>query len=306
MLNNVITQPKQMPRPRLGGRHRRRREAQYLVWAPRESAVRIEYSSEVLREAARAEKGVLYGKRDGATFRVTAARREQPVEGDPRLASLDLLGTFASRPRGEIFLTDSDIEHLELTGGSIALVMAGTNAGFFVYEPDGAIQTIKSYREFSFADPPAKEKLLAFPKQRIALACVAVFACALALGEFLRTPPLALAVHEDAGQLLICWNRNTFAAPARLEISDGSWHDWIPVYSDLSSATYVRRTTDVQVRLIAGRRSETAHFVAAGPSPALREDVERLESEASALRAQLEAGQSRIALLQTRITRQLK
>lgn len=295
------------------GRFHRARDASCLVWAPRESAVRIEYSNEVVREAGRLERGVLYGTRKGATLRVAAARREQSVHGDPRLAGLELLGTFASRPRGEVFLTDPDIEHLELTGGSIALVVAATKAGFFVYEPDGTLQTIRSYQEFSIA-PRAPAPKRRRPTRQSLTRWIAAAGAALMLApvvvllwrDFTRTRPLGLAMREEADQLRISWNRNAFKFPARLEIADGNQREWIPVNAGLAGITYLRRTGDVQVRLIAGARSETAHFVGGEPSYAVRQDIAHLESEASRLRAELQRGQERAALLQKRIQRRLK
>src|SRR5580704_9173001 len=82
-------------------RVQRKTASQNRVWAPPESPVRIEYSMEVLREAARHERGLLYGIRDGATVRLIAARRDQ-ANRDDRLARLDLLGIYALRARGEI------------------------------------------------------------------------------------------------------------------------------------------------------------------------------------------------------------
>ena len=130
------------------------------VWAPPESPVRIEYSDEVLRQAARYEKGMLYGVRNPG--RNPGARRppQKATRAPPALPRLELLGTFAFRARGEVFLTETNLDHLQRTAGSsIALVIAGPNAGFFVYQPDGAIETIKSYLEFPVADrPPAPRR----------------------------------------------------------------------------------------------------------------------------------------------------
>lgn len=282
------------------------RTAAYRVWSPPETSVRIEYSIEVLREAARAQKGVLYGARDGATVRVIAARRKQCANDDPRLAGLELVGTFAARPRGEIFLTEADLEHLEITGGSIALAIAGTNAGFFVYEPDGAIQTIKSHREFSFAALPPPRKNTRPPKRWIALALIAAVIL-LSSRRLAPAHPLALQVRESAGQLLISWNRN--ASATRLEIEDGDARDWIPV-TNLASATYVRSSGDVRIRLIDGARGETAHFVGEAPMSApandITRDIARLQADASALRARLEAGRLRTAQLEERIRRRIQ
>lgn len=269
----------------------------YRVWAPPQSPVQIEYSNEVLRQAARHERGVLYGVRDGSRFRVVAARRTR----DSRLSQLDLLGIFACRERGEVFLTELNLEHLELTGGSMAMVVAGTNAGFFVYEPGGVMQTIRSYQEFSLpADPaPASPK----PDRRrvwISLACLAALAFPIVTRAFPRSRQLDLTVRENARQLRISWNPAAFPS-ARLEISDGNEQTWIPVARGLSSATYVPLTGDVRIRLIAGRRSENAHFIGSDPVDPLKE----LRSEAETLRTELARRRQRIAALQSEVQRTL-
>jgi hypothetical protein len=290
-----------------------RNVAQYRVWAPTESSVRVEYSMEVLREAARHERGVLYGIRDGASVRVVAARRDQAGQ-DPRLSKLELLGTFACRARGEVFLTELNLEHLERTGGSLALVVAGTNAGFFVYEPDGAIQTIQSYQEFApFDRTPVSVRM---PKPRpdrrnlwISLACLTVLAIPVIAPAFPRGRPLALSVREESSELRISWASHAFPS-ARLEISDGADQTWIPVPSDLSSATYVPRTAEVNIRLIAGTRSESAHFVGMDPMPVMEpasapapeiDQIQKLKSEAEALRANLAHARQHTASLQSSI-----
>jgi hypothetical protein len=300
-------------------RVQRKTASQNRVWAPPESPVRIEYSMEVLREAARHERGLLYGIRDGATVRLIAARRDQ-ANRDDRLARLDLLGIYALRARGEIFMTELDLEHLERTGGSLALLVAGIQAGFFVYEPDGVIQTIKSYQEFSLFDRPPEPAPV--PKKRfdrkklwISLACLAALAVPVIAPGFQPARPLALSVRADARQLKISWTATTFAS-ARLEIADGAARTWIPVPADLSSATYVPVTGDVSIYLIDGTRTEFAHFISVEPFPAAAplpaapievptapeiEHVKQLESQVEALHADLARGRQRAARLQAAV-----
>ena len=61
-------------------------------------------------------------------------------------------GHFICRARGEVFLTDDDLANLERHHGVLALVIAGGRAGFFVREPDGSVQAIRSHEEFRVAD----------------------------------------------------------------------------------------------------------------------------------------------------------
>jgi hypothetical protein len=274
------------------------------VWAPPESPVRIEYSDEVLRQAARHEKGMLYGVRNLAEIRVLAARREayQDAASPNRL---ELLGTFAFRARGEVFLTEINLHHLERAAGSIALVIAGPNAGFFVYQPDGAIQTIKSYLEFPLTDrPPAPAPRRDRRKLSISLACIALLAAPLIAHTVPRSRPLNLNVHEYAGQLRISWNPDAFAS-ARLEISDGADRTWIPVPHDLASATYVPLSGNLQIRLTAGDRSENVNVIGIDKTPALDNrtalQISALESEAESLRVQLAMGRKRAASLERKL-----
>jgi hypothetical protein len=270
---------------------------------------------EVLREAARHERGLLYGMRDGETIRLIAARRDQSLRDD-RLAQLDLLGIYALRARGEIFLTESDLEHLERTGGSLALLISGIHAGFFVYEPDGVIQTIKSYQEFSLFDRPPEPaprptKRMKRSKLWISLACLTALAIPVIANALQPAKPLNLSVREDAHQLRIFWAATTFPS-ARLEIADGASRTWIDVGAGVSSATYVRLTGDVSVYLIDGTRSESAHFIGPDPLPPparplpgpTAEDiayVKHLQTDAEVLLLNLARGQQRVTKLQAAV-----
>src|ERR1700722_19271487 len=122
----------------------------WRVWAPVKSQMRIEYAREIprdlLRDLARQDgqvdlTGVLYGRRIARSIRVISTK--------PR-AGLDPVGVFSTRARGDVFLTEDDLARLESlqSADAIALVIAGNTAGFFVREPGGAMQTIKSYQEF--------------------------------------------------------------------------------------------------------------------------------------------------------------
>jgi hypothetical protein len=271
----------------------------YRLWAPPESPVRIEFSIKVLRDAALQGRGELYGQRNGADIRVVAAQRH------PGVAKLELLGTFAFRARGEVFLTEEDLHHLERAAGSIALVIAGSNAGFFVYQADGAIQTIKSYLEFPVTDrppapaPPPDRRTLA-----ISLACAALLAAPLIAHTVPRTRPLNLNVHEYAHQLRISWNPEAFAS-ARLEIDDGAERTWIQVPHDLASATYVPLSGNQQIRLTAGARSENVNVIGIDKTPAADNrtalQISTLESAAEILRVQLAAGRKHAASLERRL-----
>ena len=54
----------------------------------------------------------------------------------------------------------------------------------------------------------------------------------------LPSPPIALAMREEAGQLVIGWNARALAQNSRLEIQDGSERTILMLPADTSSATY--------------------------------------------------------------------
>ena len=312
-----------------------------LTWAPPDSPVKVEYSSALLRAvrvgAGQNEiTGVLFGVRgDDHTVRVVAARpsADQRAVRDPRLTGLEPVGIFASRLRGEVFLTEDDLQRFENAenGALVALVVAGTRAGFFVHEPDGSLQSIKSHLEFEVADGPPPVVIPVVPERpkreprkidppkfltdsprlkwgrsAIALALVASLGMAtpwLAQAGLraIPRPPLRLAVREEAGTLRILWNPAAIRGPATLEIRDGAETRSIDVRS-LSSLSYSRRTGDVEIRL----DGESAHFI--GPSSdaelaisrvaLARENVAELDAEAQDLKTAAAIRARRVAEIQ--------
>jgi len=336
---------------------RRPEEIQYRAWSPPYSSITIEYSEELLREVRLTSllgdaSGVLYGTRDGQWIRVVAARRtlnQGGFEGDPRLAGLEPIGVFFARTRGKIFLTESDLEQFALSDRPVALVVAGTKAGFFLFEADGSIEAIKSQEEFGVLGvgagggalerrgperqglkrrglkprEPADRRaaFVAPPKYRIETLRVGAWvwmmpAAILAIALLFMTrfywlprPAIALAAHDQFGQLRIRWNPAAAAATplgVTLEIADGNVHISMPLSPEFASATYVRRTSDVQIHLSAAGHTESVRFFGADlPVTALgvtRQQVDGLESEAQTLDATLERGTRQIARLETAIT----
>jgi hypothetical protein len=117
-------------------------------WNPPQSPLCIEYPEELLcgleADPARIETtGLLYGVREGNTVRVQSLQAGQ-----------DRLGIYVVRLRGEVFLTERNIELFERTGANVVLVMAGAKAGFFVRDAQGALESIRSYEEFDI--PPVE------------------------------------------------------------------------------------------------------------------------------------------------------
>jgi hypothetical protein len=256
--------------------------------------------------------GVLFGVRREDEVRVLTARASD---------GLSPVGIFVCRERGEVFLTDDDLANFEKHQGVLALVVAGGQAGFFVREPDGSVQAIRSHEEFKVADAasrPAPDGLAAadelpspapgwrhISKRVVACACLlAVPAGAFAyLRPLLPRMPIALAIREEAGQLVIGWNAGALAGSSRLEIQDGSERTILMLPANASSATYGRQGDDVVVRLstdtrMGGAHWEAARFVTKTPrrttaTSALQDRISALTLEAEELRRLLAYGQAR-------------
>lgn len=268
-------------------RFARPRAAPVRTWAPPESPLRIEYSPALLREVGMAGEtvdasGLLYGVRDGHVIRVAATRAR---------AGLRPVGVFASRPRGQVFLTEEDLEKFEKAEALVALVISGSRGGFFVRDAAGSIETVRSYQEFSFYAPaPAAAK-----RKRIWAWCLALFPLFYLVP---RPPPLAIKLSEDAGQLRISWNR---PAPSTLTIRDGGRETAISIDPRQSSVTYARRTGDVAISMGAAH----ARFV--GPAPPMgdmermRASIAELARRVTALRAARAAGKHKVAALLRRL-----
>jgi hypothetical protein len=89
-------------------------------------------------DAARIETtGLLYGVGKGSTVRLHSVQ-----------AGREPIRTYVLRVRGEVLLTERNVELFERTGALLALVVSGGRAGFFVRDFDGALQSIRSYQEF--------------------------------------------------------------------------------------------------------------------------------------------------------------
>jgi len=311
----------------------------YRRWCPPQSPLRIEFPPELLHdvrlEGAQRQRrlplrwiprlnrvvtqssGLLFGVRREAEVRVLTLRAAEGLEP---------VGTFVCRARGEVFLTDDDLANFEKHQAALALVVAGGQAGFFVREPDGSVQAIRSHEEFRVADaaprpaparidpatelpspaPPREWWRVRVPWKRIGACAVLLLVPAGAFAYFrplLPHMPIALSIREEAGQLLIGWNASALSDVSRLEIQDGSERTILMLPPNASSTTYGRQGDDVEVRLstdsrIGGAHWEAARFVTKAPRPAtasstLRERIRKLTIEVEELRRSLAYGQAR-------------
>jgi hypothetical protein len=311
----------------------------YRRWCPPASPLRIEFRAELLDDVRRGSvrpslfhpeinqtSGLLFGLRQLDEVRILSSR------GD---AGLSPLGIFVCRARGEVFLTDDDLANFERHQGLLALVVAGGRAGFFVREPDGSIQAIRSHEEFpvaSLAAPPVAKNVAKKTKSRPGVerpipapglwpawkrmtACAAVLAVPAGAFAYLRPLlrlPIALALREEAGQLVIGWNVGALMDGSRLEIRDGSERTLLMLAAHTSSATYGPQGSDVEVRLTTDTRTGGAHWEAArfisrvsprqpaafGP---IQDRITALKREAQMLRRSLIQRQARTGELVARM-----
>jgi hypothetical protein len=280
-----------------------------LRWIPR------------LNRVVTQSSGLLFGVRQENEVRVLAAHADKRPDG------LSPLGIFVCRARGEVFLTDDDLASFEKQQGVLALVVAGGQAGFFVREPDGSVQAIRSHEEFRVADAatrPVAERADATAERpapdrpwwgdhvwkRVA-ACAVLFLVPAGAFAYLRPLlprlPIAVALREEAGQLVIGWTAGALADGGRLEIRDGSERNILMLPANTSSATYRPRGDDVEVRVSTDTRSGGAHWEAArfaSPTPrgtsrtpaasgALQDRIGALMLETQELRRSLAEGQAR-------------
>ena len=249
----------------------------FRVWSPPESPLRIEYVPGLFQEALHARFGTLYGEIFENIVRIVAAKGE----GTP-------VGIFIVRERGELFMTEEDLQRFEESDAKVALVIASARAGFFVRQPDGSIQSIRSHQEIP--TPQSLQRKWA----RLPAAAMALVAIALGTTWALRPAPLSLSIREDAGQLRISFTRSE----GQLEITDGRATRVVQVDPSTTHLTYAPQSADVQIRLTSGGRIETARYVGIDPAAKLRAEIDALELEANTLAAQSTQNRERAAGLQ--------
>jgi len=293
----------------------------YRRWAPAKSPVKVEFSPDIIHDI-RAQSGdhdcgYLFGRRDGNEVRVSTALRA-PQADDPRIAGLDAVGVYITRVRGEVFLTDADLEQVDRVKNGIAFVIAGGRAGFFAREANGSMQAVRSHEEFLVADAATQAEPLARPGtsprgRHAALPPPSILKWAFGIGGLLAgpvaafaylqplmpRPPLELSLRETNGQLVIQWDAHEATAPdGILEITEAGARTELPVAPGSSSATYAVRSGDVEIRLSSGPRSGRVHWtsarfieptkqpvVAEDRSPDdIREDLDQLQHQAEYLR----------------------
>ena len=264
------------------------------TWAAPESPFRIEYSPALLREMRISSGGVdafgvLYGVRHGDTIRLVSTRGR---------AGLDPLGIFACRVRGQVFLTEEDLERFEKADACVAMVISGETGGFFVRDTHGSIEAVRSYQEFSIHGPPGRRR------EAAKLSCVALGRLPGAGAAVSSIPVTSIRrsrciLQEDAGQLRISWNAPTSET---LTILDGGDRTSVAISPGQTTATYARRTGDVTV----GIGTVQTRFVGPGRPPSeaekMRNSIDTLHRKIVVAACRIDAArQTRIAALQRRL-----
>jgi proteasome lid subunit RPN8/RPN11 len=237
----------------------------------------------------------------------------ESLRADPKL---QVVGWYHSNNRSHIHLSRADLEVFDRRfpePWQIALLLkpdsfAPTKAEFFVREEDGSIRADSSHREFSLQsqnDPDRKtdrdmlieraamsrssfqlapqEPPKSALRKPVLISALGAWAMALVVIGFHEKEkprnPLALTLHDSAGQLEIGWNRRTTPIGRNpsgiLEVRDGDRLTVVNLHGDQlrrGTIVYDRISPNVVVNLKVGRAEESAVFV--GPP---RVDVRRQE-----------------------------
>jgi hypothetical protein len=283
------------------------------VWNPPQSSVRIEFSDEFLRQVQREgggeKRGILYGRRTGAEAKLLAARSLGHAR-DLRLLGLEHVGMFAVRRKGEVFLTEHDLIFAERLNASVVLVVAGKRAGFFVREPDGSMQVVRSLQEFRVPESEIAKK-----PGILRTWLSAVFSGMFLIGSLgvvlyaQPRAPLTLNLREQSGQLVIRWSHGVLGT---LDIINNRRVIQLPVSTQQLQAVFQADPGTVQVRLTPldgsiltqGMRFGEAQLVApvaASAQVQLQAEIARLEEERQRLEAEAAANNALLAKLEQNI-----
>ncbi len=300
----------------------------YRRWAPAKSAVKIEFPPDIIHDiraqsVRQHDRGYLFGCRQGQDVRISTAIRT-PQSGDPRTLGVEPVGVYIIRARGEVFLTDADLEQVDRVSGGVALVIAGGRAGFFARETDGTMQAVRSHEEFLVATAATQaEALVARPLApppnlwKWALVATGLLGGPLAALAFLQPmlppKPIELALRETNGQLVIQWDPRETAAPGSfLEVTEAEGRTVLPVAPGSSSATYSARSGDVEILLSTETRAGRVHWTSPRFSPPvpfvgataefrspdqIQEDMAQLESQAAYLRQAIARRRAKVVQL---------
>ncbi len=274
----------------------------HRVWHPPQSAIRVEYSDEFLRQVQREgegeRRGILYGRRGDGEVRLLAARR-LGYQRDLRLIGLEHVGMFAVRRQGQVFLTEHDLDLADRLSVNLILVAAGDRGGFFIRNSDRSIQGIRSFQEFPLPAYEGTRKpspLKAWVSGAIAcgslIVCVALYAS--------PKVPLTLSAREQAGQLIVQWNRGVNGT---LEIANNLRTLQVPISPLQKETVFIPDRGQVTIRLVPLDEPGVEQALRVDgretpDTPPVIEEIHKLRQEHEQLQAEAEANANALARLE--------
>ena len=241
----------------------------YLRWSPADSPVSVEFPPDLpAKLAADARKQESRGLLSGV-----AGRSHVQILREADSASRSAVAMFSVRPRGLVFLTEADLEFMEQSEVSTALVIAGDRAGVFVKASDGTLQSFISPEEFTIADvqPEPAASLPSDPQPQPAKSWrwAACFALLIGIAPVVPAsrvyvPGLrssrSLNVYQESGVIEVNWDPGW---PATLSITDGDRRVTTEVSPLQSKLLYILRGNDVDIRLTTRGHAEATKFIVA-------------------------------------------
>ena len=231
---------------------------------------------------------------------------------------------FVCRARGEVFLTDDDLANFEKHQGVSRLGRCGRPRRILrararrKHAGHPQPRRVQSRRRCLAACFRTETKLRRIPVRlpnwwrsartwKRAGACAVLLAIPAGAFAYLRPLlpqlPIALAIREEAGQLVIGWNAGALAEGSRLEIQDGSERTILMLPANASSATYGGRAMTSRCvfrqhpdgRRPLGSGTIRQLKLPARPQNRVRSQDEdrRIDTRSQELRRSLAAGQTR-------------
>ncbi len=319
-------------------------QVSYETWTAAECPLRIEYEIEAMREVRRlasgrkGPRGILYGRLDGQTLRVSRVRMVPAGPTDERAwaklaasapSGLTPVGLFAVRE--EVALSNIELDLLRRqfpAPWQIALVMTRAGrAAFFAREYDGTLNPSQRLSVFEVSEPagfePTEIGQATIGRARAASAAgspagfqtagwVLAGLIAILLGYLAAglggAKRLQLGMAEHGDRVIISWDRAAVAnaLSAQVEIVDGSDRMVRTLGpNDLASGrlTFARKTEDVSVRLQSNGLDEATRYVGRPPLAPMRDEIASLVQRSAQLVSETAEREAQLFELQAKVVR---
>lgn len=316
----------------------------YASWAAAECPLRIDYAIEAIREVRRMASarlgvlGVLYGRLEGDTLRIVAARTAPAGADEHTWAKLSAAapeglvaaGLFAIREEVAMSRVESEVLRRQFPAPwQVALVMTRDGrAGFFAREHDGTLDPASSRGTFEvdealelttylFGPEGGERPKQSRPMRSFAggfspavwlLAGVLALMAGYGLATMKTAKRLQLGLESRGDRIVVSWDRAAVqrASSGFFEILDGPDRVTRALSpNDLASGhlTYLRRTGDVSVRLQSNGLDEATRFVGRAPASRLPEEIAALVHKSTDLLAKVVAADNQARDMQATIDR---